>query len=76
MDPTSFDMIVQEQGNGLSSIVWQPTLTVAPQIWISLFWKPRVFTIRTPICGFLVPKTSLYMDPTSMDVLCKNTKMS
>ena len=51
IDPTSMDMLVQEHGNGLNTIVWQPTYTAASQGRISILRKPRVCTILTTICG-------------------------
>ena len=65
MDSISLDIIAQEPENGLSSTVCQPALTDAFQARISISWKPRVWTIHTPICGSLGPRVTCYMDPTS-----------
>ena len=71
MDPTSLDMIAQEQEDGLSSTVWQPTLTAAFQGRISILWKPRACTIRTPIWGSLSPRVTCCMDPISLDMIAQ-----
>ena len=69
MEPISSDMIAQEQENGSSSTVWQPTYTAASQGWISILWKPRASSIRTPICGPLGPRVICYMEPSSLDMI-------
>ena len=71
MDPTSLDMIAQEQENGLSSTVWQPTLTAASKGRISILRKPRACSIRTPICGSLGPRVTCCMGPTSLDMIAQ-----
>ena len=71
MDPISLDMITQEHENGLSSTVRQPTKTAASQERISILWKPRDWTIRTPINGSLGPRVICYMDPTYLDMIAQ-----
>ena len=46
-------------------------LTAASQGRISILWKPRACTIRTPICGSLGSRVTCCMDPTSLDMIAQ-----